>query len=295
MRSMQLVMVLVVVRGGTLPTISSAFQFFQKSHRKPPSTPAAADPPSTKYKSALLIPYPSPLEEEFQPSIFDDILLSVFRWTLQQQSDQRSPDVKGFDGMVKELLDFRQLRGLEEQEKVAYQTMIALSGPVPFIYKTLFANNIHSPAILAWFAKHLLPFLVGDMQLTSRSVDDDRAGGVLVERCRVLEGTQCKGVCAKMCKLPTQRFFEEEWGVPLYMQPNFETGQCQLAFGVVPPSIDNDPTIPSGCITRCPAANFATPSTPFDQHVGGEQNIVESSESSFLPNDDVMISTNDTC
>lgn len=214
----------------------------------------AAPPPPTYHTTASSIPNPPPEVDPFQPSLFDDILLAAFRWTLQQQSGGPKSDKPGFDGMAEELIEFRKLYGLDEQERVSYQTLIALSGPVPFIYRQLFSKADFSPAVLAWFAKHLLPFLVGEMELTERTFDDPRPGGVLVHRCRVLEGTNCKGVCAKMCKIPTQRFFAEEWGVPLSMTPNFETGECQLTFGNTPLSIEEDPTIPSGCLTRCPAA-----------------------------------------
>jgi Beta-carotene isomerase D27-like, C-terminal len=223
--------------------------------------PAAPRPPSHHATAASIPDPPTVLElEQYEPSFLDNALLVVFRWTLQQQQSQgpRS-NLAGFDGMVDELMEFRRVYGLDEQERVSYQTMIALSGPIPWIYRHLFSSTEWSPAVLAWFAKHLLSFLVGDMELTERSDTDHRSGGVLVHRCRVLEGTKCKGVCAKMCKLPTQRFFAQEWGVPLSMTPNFETGQCQLAFGVVPIPVEQDPTIPEGCLTRCPAFPMVVP------------------------------------
>ncbi|CAB9515460.1 expressed unknown protein [Seminavis robusta] len=225
--------------------------------------PAAPRPP-IHHSSAAAIPDPPPVVEQFEPSFLDNVLLAAFRWTLQQQSNGPRSDLPGFEGMVQELIDFRQLYGLDEQERVSYQTLLALAGPVPFVYRQLFSSGDFSPAVLAWFAKHLLPFLVGEMELTERSQDDGRTGGVLVHRCRVLEGTNCKGVCAKMCKLPTQRFFAEEWGVPLSMTPNFETGQCQLAFGVEPLALEDDPTMPSGCLTRCPVGATPLASSPHE-------------------------------
>mmetsp|Transcript_7242 Transcript_7242/g.10602 ORF Transcript_7242/g.10602 Transcript_7242/m.10602 type:complete len:254 (+) Transcript_7242:173-934(+) len=215
-------------------------------------SPPAPRPPA-HYKSASVIPSPPPDDNPFSPSPVDDFLVAAFRWTLQRQSGEIS-DTPGFDGMMQELLDYRIKHGPEELERVSYRTMIALGGPIPFIYKHLFGKLEATPAILSWFAKFLLPFLVGDMELTTRSADDPRGGGVLVKRCRVLEGSGCKGICAKMCKGPTQRFFEEQWGVPLSMSPNFETGECQLVFGEVPIPIEEDPTIPPGCLTCCPAS-----------------------------------------
>lgn len=40
---------------------------------------------------------------------------------------------------------------------------------------------------------------------------------VHVCRCRYLEETGCASVCINSCKLPTQRFFAEDMGLPLTM------------------------------------------------------------------------------
>ncbi|KAL7449789.1 hypothetical protein ACHAWC_001810 [Mediolabrus comicus] len=249
----------------------------------------AASPPPNIYESASSIPNPPPLAEPFTPSLFDNILLSIFRWTLQCQSGVSLSHIHGFDGMVAELHELRRTKGPKELERVSLATMTALAGPVPFIHRILFVlpedddeeegmlskqrTRYPTAPILAWFAKYLLPFLVGDMTLTSttsttttsaptaittaENISDNynnNGGGLLVERCRVLEGSNCKGICTKMCKVPTQRFFAERWAIPLSMEPNFETGSCQLRFGVEPTDLEDDLTIPPGCLCRCPAA-----------------------------------------
>eukprot|EP00614_Pseudopedinella_elastica_P010953 CAMPEP_0172594644 /NCGR_PEP_ID=MMETSP1068-20121228/14102_1 /TAXON_ID=35684 /ORGANISM="Pseudopedinella elastica, Strain CCMP716" /LENGTH=343 /DNA_ID=CAMNT_0013392795 /DNA_START=24 /DNA_END=1055 /DNA_ORIENTATION=+ len=62
---------------------------------------------------------------------------------------------------------------------------------------------------------------------------------VAIERCRFLEGAQCKGMCVSLCQAPTQTFFTEELGLPLRMTPNFETGACEMVWGLHPePPID---------------------------------------------------------
>ena len=50
------------------------------------------------------------------------------------------------------------------------------------------------------------------------------------------------------------------------MTPNFETGQCQLVFGVEPLPVEEDPTLPSGCLTRCPMASFSLFTTPVGEN-----------------------------
>ena len=234
--------------------LSSADGFFLYYGRRR-SGADALSPPAPKpniYKSASSIPDPPPPDKPFIPSPVDDLLLSVFRFTLQRQSGVVHPETPGFEGMMNELHELRRTKGTDELERVSLQTMTALAGPIPFVYRNVFSGWDATPALLAWFASQGLQFLVGDMKLTSIDDDSSAGGGLLVERCRVLEQSNCKGICAKMCKVPTERFFAERWGVPLSMEPNFETGSCQLRFGVEPLDIKEDLTIPGGCLGRCP-------------------------------------------
>ena len=41
-------------------------------------------------------------------------------------------------------------------------------------------------------------------------------------------------------QLPTQTFFTETFGLPLTMNPNFETLECDMLFGVAPPPVEDD-------------------------------------------------------
>lgn len=42
--------------------------------------------------------------------------------------------------------------------------------------------------------------------------------------CRYLEGSACVGTCVNMCKIPTETFFTESFGLPLYMK--VREGRC---------------------------------------------------------------------
>lgn len=43
---------------------------------------------------------------------------------------------------------------------------------------------------------------------------------VRIEKCRYLESSGCVGMCVNMCKVPTQDFFTNEFGLPLTMDPS---------------------------------------------------------------------------
>ena len=220
--------------------------------------PPAAAPvrPSSVNAAELLRPPPS-LETPPPPSIIDDAALAAFRWQLQQQTGCTREE-PGFEGMLNELRDYQASHTVSEQTELSYDVMVALVGPIPWLVKIIASKQDWAPGVLAWFTRLLLPFLVGEMTLTQREAGDTAAGGVLVHRCKVLDESGCAGLCLNMCKRPTEKFFADEWGVPLHMQPNFETHECSLAFGVVPLPAESDPSIPQGCLTGCPLSRQQT-------------------------------------
>jgi beta-carotene isomerase len=214
--------------------------------------PPALAPPRPPALAAHIVRPGVEQQESLSP--LDAAMLHVFRWALRQQTCVPASATPGFRGMVEELRTYQRGASVAEQREVAFQTMAALGGPLPATFKLVASERSWAPASLAFCTSVLLHFLVGDLTLTQRKTGDARGGGVVVERCAVLEQTGCKGICVHMCKVPTEQFFAERWGVPLHMAPNFETGQCQLSFGEVPPAVDEDPTMPAGCLAGCPAA-----------------------------------------
>ena len=62
---------------------------------------------------------------------------------------------------------------------------------------------------------------------------------VVIERCRFLEASQCKGMCLGLCKRPSEAYFTER-GLPLSMTPNFEDGSCEMVWGRTPQDEDMD-------------------------------------------------------
>ncbi|AQK43782.1 Digalactosyldiacylglycerol synthase 1 chloroplastic [Zea mays] len=86
------------------------------------------------------------------------------------------------------------------------------------------------------------------------------AQGERIEKCQYLESSGCVGMCVNMCKVPTQDFFTNEFGLPLTMNPNFEDMSCEMIYGQVPPLLEEDPAskqacYPSHCSMSTPSAS----------------------------------------
>lgn len=108
----------------------------------------------------------------------------------------------------------------------------------------------YAPALTSVVTPPLLNFLVGPSRTNYRS--DGQPGGLVVERCKFLQESACKGLCLHQCKLPAQQFFADTLGVPLTVEPNFATQECQWSWGQVPLPHEKDPAYPQGCLVGCP-------------------------------------------
>ena len=106
----------------------------------------------------------------------------------------------------------------------------------------------YAPALTAVVSPYAFGFLVGPATLNRRS--DGEIGGLVVEKCKFLQESNCKGMCLNSCKLPAQSLFGE-LGLPLRVSPNFETQECQWSFGEAAPPPADDPTWPKGCVQGC--------------------------------------------
>jgi hypothetical protein len=95
-----------------------------------------------------------------------------------------------------------------------------------------------------------LSFLVGKSSINRRK--DGKRGGMVVEKCRFLQESGCKGLCLHQCKLPAQQFFKDELGLSLTVSPNFVTQECQWSWGEEPVLPQNDASFPEGCLNGCP-------------------------------------------
>ena len=63
--------------------------------------------------------------------------------------------------------------------------------------------------------------------------------GLLVEKCRFLESAGCARTCLHACKIPTQRFFLEEMGLPVTLSPNMTDFRYPIPINHLPHCIAN--------------------------------------------------------
>lgn len=138
-------------------------------------------------------------------------------------------------------------------------------------YKILFSAPFprFSAWMNAWVTHYATNWLMGnstifDLPLTLNGNVEEKLilkeQGLKIERCRFLESSGCISTCIGTCKIPTQRFFEEEMGLPVTLKPNVIDLSCIFEFGVKPLPLKMDRDLMDA---RC--EDFASGILSFDE------------------------------
>lgn len=198
-----------------------------------------------------------------EDNAFDLTMISLFRLAFGRavgwQSRRKLAD---YDGLVDIASRLHRSAATEEERT---QRVAALFSAFPQ-RPQLLQHNRWSCEGLAALSETLFPFLVGRCTVEKwqhaegTSEEETWASKVVIERCRFLEASGCKGMCVGLCKRPSEAYFAS-LGLPVSFTPDFETGSCEMVWGRVPQEADLDGADLS-CFRTCNvlSATRATPS-----------------------------------
>lgn len=149
----------------------------------------------------------------------------------------------------------------QQQEAVREVLLSMLPPGAPEQFKKLFPPTRWACEFNAALTVPFFHWLVGPSEVVEVEVNGvKQKSGVLIKKCRYLENSGCVGMCVNMCKIPTQNFFTNEFGLPLTMNPNFEDMSCEMIYGQVPPPLEEDPVSKQPCYPNL--CSMSTPSAP---------------------------------
>jgi Beta-carotene isomerase D27-like, C-terminal len=200
---------------------------------------------------------------------FDRVFIQLFSRKMARAVGKQTP-LQGYDGFVDLSKQIMQGRNAQQQQQlVAVVLQSLVPGPVLWGIRTFFSPSRLVCELNAWFATRLFEWLVGPCAVntvevvTATGTLRQQKSAVQIEKCRYLEESGCVGMCINMCKLPTQKFFTEEFGIPLTMTPNFEDFSCEMVFGQAPPALETEACYTQPClIDRCVVATSKAPTCP---------------------------------
>jgi hypothetical protein len=199
---------------------------------------------------------------EYQDNLIDRIFIALFSRKMARALGNKSR-FHGYQGFVDLSQEIMQGRNAKQQQELVARVLRSLvPAPVLYLIRTFFSPTKWVCESNAWFATHLFEWLVGKSEIREVQVLDKnnqlrtQKSGVHIRKCRYLEASGCMAMCINMCKLPTQKFFTESFGIPLTMTPDWSDFSCEMVFGQYPPDFKAEEISQHPCLQHhCPTAH----------------------------------------
>lgn len=228
---------------------------------------AASD---TRQIASTTDPKPDPFATREQYSDSDPLSQFMIRYfsSVMSKTLGNKPYDGTYDGFVELSREIMRGRNTREQQEAVAGVLGSLLPPyAPERFRRWFPLNKRNAEFNAWITTLGFSWLVGPSSVREVEVEFEGKkvlwrSGVHIKKCRYLENSGCVGMCTNMCKIPTQRFFTDMFGLPLTMNPDFETLECEMIFGQTPPPIEEDPVYNQPCLAVCNLASGKSASKP---------------------------------
>ncbi|XP_026441249.1 beta-carotene isomerase D27, chloroplastic [Papaver somniferum] len=209
---------------------------------------------------------PAPFGEKtkYNDGIFEKIFMGLFARKMEKFAAKGGSRGElglldyNYDSFVDVSKRVMQGRSRLQQQEVVREVLISMLPPgAPEQFRKLFPPTKWAAEFNAALTVPFFHWLVGPSEVIEVEINGEKQrSGVLIKKCRYLENSGCVGQCVNMCKIPTQDFFTNEFGLPLTMIPNFEDMSCEMVYGQVPPPFEEDPVSKQPCYANiCPIAN----------------------------------------
>ncbi len=206
---------------------------------------------------------------EYNDNLIDRIFIALFSRKMAKAlgKNSRLGGYQGFVDLSQQIMQGRNAQ--QQQELVAVVLKSLVPAPVLSLIRTLFSPTKWVCESNAWFATLLFEWLVGKSEIREVEVKTEnnqlrtQKSGVHIKKCRYLEASGCVGMCVNMCKLPTQKFFTESFGIPLTMTPDLADFSCEMVFGQYPPELSTEEVSQHPCLqNHCPTAQISASVCP---------------------------------
>jgi Beta-carotene isomerase D27-like, C-terminal len=209
------------------------------------------------------------VKDEYNDNPIDRLFIWLFTRKMGQALGA-STTIGGYGGFVDLSKQIMHGRNPQQQQVIVAKVLQSLiPAPVLWLIRTLFAPTRLVCVLNAWFAAQMFEWLVGPCTVATAEINladgtvRSQPSAVQIEKCRYLAESGCVGMCVNMCKVPTQTFFTENFGIPLTMTPNFADLSCQMIFGQMPLDPAVDPDYRQPCLDlQCPTASVTAVACP---------------------------------
>ncbi|KAL8253677.1 hypothetical protein R6Q59_031898 [Mikania micrantha] len=185
----------------------------------------------------------------YKDNWFDRLAIDYLSKAVQDTVGIRN-DESGYESLVVAARAvFRSFGPIQQRQLVVKAIHNAIPTPFGLLIKTLLPPSKFSREYFAAFTIIFFRWLVGPCEIKESELKERNI--VHIKKCRFLESTNCAGMCTNLCKIPSQEFIKNSFGIPINMVPNFDDMSCEMIFGEDPPALQDDPILKQPCYKLC--------------------------------------------
>jgi len=174
----------------------------------------------------------------YEDGTLDKLAIKLFNAKLAAVVGADGTRDDGFERLTRLADRLSEGRSVSEQRAAVTNALLSIiPAPVRWAFKKLIKPAPWVDEMNANVTREAFAWLVGPCEVVPRESDGVMAS-VKLKKCRYLEESGCTAACANFCKVPTQRFFKEAFGVDARLDPNHLDGSCMMTFGVKPDVVD---------------------------------------------------------
>ncbi|CAE5962147.1 unnamed protein product [Arabidopsis lyrata] len=214
-------------------------------------------------------PAPMGLKTRYDDGLVERVFMGLFARKMDKFGSKKKKETKekgfweyDYESFVEVSKRVMQGRSRVQQQEAVREVLLSMLPPgAPQQFRKLFPPTKWAAEFNAALTVPFFHWLVGPSQVIEVEVNGvKQRSGVRIKKCRYLENSGCVGMCVNMCKIPTQDFFTNEFGLPLTMNPNFEDMSCEMIYGQAPPAFEEDVATKQPCLADI--CSMSTPSSP---------------------------------
>ncbi|KAL8148865.1 hypothetical protein AgCh_006025 [Apium graveolens] len=232
----------------TSPVFPCVSQRNMHTQRYPPRIVSAMTSPTQNVETITT------LKTEYKDNWFDRIAINYLSNTVQETIGFKSSK-KGYEGLVEATIAARQHFSPDQQQQLVIQALDkAFPKPILSLIRAVLPPSKLQREYFAAFTTIFFPWLVGPCEVRKSEFNGKEEKNVVhIKKCRVLEESNCVNICTNLCKMPSQAFIKDSFGIPVNMLPNFDDMSCEMIYGQEPPAPSEDPAFKQPCYKLCNA------------------------------------------
>ncbi|MED6173745.1 Beta-carotene isomerase d27, chloroplastic, partial [Stylosanthes scabra] len=207
-------MMMMAQHGNNSLTLTSPYQWmmrFNKHKSKAPFVVGVLTRPAENISQETNV---------YKDNWFDHLAINHLSKSVQASTGHCN-NKSGYESLVEAAREaYKEFNSNQQKEVIIQALNRAFPRPILMLIRTILPPSTFAREYFAAFTTLFFAWLVGPSEVRESEINGKIEKNVVhIKKCRFLEETNCVGMCINLCKMPSQSFIKDSFGMPVNMVP----------------------------------------------------------------------------